>query len=725
MVADGDPVTRADIEELRRRIATLEASVHAPPTRIVRCRACSQMVPDGRFCSSCGVPLVIATTGPATVMPPPPAPAPPRAPAPSPRPSPPPVAPRPPPAPAKAPLSLETMLGQRWAPRLGAGLVFLGVIFFLGVAIQRGWIGPLAQLAIAAIAGVALITGGAVLTARRGYGTYPQVLEATGACVLYVTAFVAHAVPYFSRETGLTEIGGGVLMALVSLGTVGLALLRDSRVIVGLGYGLAFLTALLGVGALPAITLAYVAILGTSLAWLVAPKGWRVEGALGTLATGGLLLFLSLRGRELGDPDPAIVALVSLVPAIAFLWLSLRADARHSDTDGLAAIIGAATFAWASVVSLGITDTDGARGVLLLAWALVATLHLVLGVRLGAPKLARVASGIAAVAFWLVGAPFAWADATEPELLTTLTYAIGATALAIASRRFGRGVAIGALVLGIAAAWWAVGVQGLVRSPWLLGDAFGPWQAWITLVAVLAPLAILASTRETDAKVRMGAFWTTAAFGTIWTFALFGTPILTTMWLLVLAAALVGFAMAAGARSAGVATSALAAAFAVLALAALKGATIDTYAPELRLDAGPAAFQATVVAAALLALYHVARARALVPEASMRLATFALVGGSAVVLVNYLVAYMEGAWPSILIGAVGVGYLVAGFVLRKELAYRYAGFATLGFVIVRVFTVDMQNTDLALRAIVFAVLGAILLGIGYVYARLSRKDASS
>lgn len=719
MAVDDRPVTREELAEIERRLAALESRVHGPPTRIVRCRACQKLVQEGVFCTACGAQLEHA---PAT----PPAPAAPRAPLPSSSPPAPsaPLPRAPPPAPTPA-LTVERMLGQRWAPRAGAVLVFLGVIFFLGVAIQRGWIGPLAQLAIAALSGVALVTVGAILTARRGYGTYPQVLEATGACVLYVTAFVAHAVPYFQRETGLTEVGGGLLMALVSVATVGLALARDSRVIVGLGYGLAFLTALLGVDALPTITLAYVAILGTSLAWLVAPKRWVIEGVVGTLATGALLLWLAFRGQDVGDPEPALVAIVALVPAVAFLWLSLRAGSGESDAELLAAIVAGATFAWASVASLGIVERMAPRGVLLLAWALVAGGHVVLASRAGAPRLVRAAGGIAGIAFWIVGARMAWSAWDEAALLTTATYALAAGALAIPSARLGRGAAMGALALGIAAAVWAVGAQELVQPPWEPQEPLGPWQAWVTLAVVLAPLAFLAAARGTDPGVRIGAFWATAAFGAIWTFALFGAPLLTTGWLLLLAALLLGVGVRASATGRGVPAAALGAAFAIVALAALKGATVDTYETQVRLGTLAGALQALATAAALLALFHVARARSLLPASSMRPATIALVGGSAVVLVNYLLAYAEGAWTSILIGAVGVAYLVAGFVAPKEATYRYAGFGILGFVLARVFLVDMVNTDLALRAIVFAVLGAILLGIGYAYARLARRGPSS
>lgn len=513
-------------------------------------------------------------------------------------------------------------------------------------------------------------------------------------------------------------------MALVTLGTVALALYRDARVIAGLGYGLAFLTALLGTDALLTLTLAYVALLGTSLAWVVAAKRWLFEGLLGSLATGGLFLALAWRAQDVGDPDPSLVAGVSLLPAAAFLWLALRARAEDPDAPTLTALLTVGTFAWAAVTTLGLSNDAPPRGVLLLAWALASALHATLGSRTDAPTTAVQAASLSGIAFWLLGAPLAWSDATQAALLTILTYAAGATALALAARLTARrGIAIGALVLASAAALWAIGPLDLLRDPSEARDPLGPWQAWTVLAATLLPLALLTLTRTLDGRTRGAAILITTLFATFWTFALFGTPILTTLWLLLIAGTLAALALAAHEQRPA-ARAMLGGAILILLLAALKSATVDTHARGTRLDAIPATLHALVVAASLLALHHTTRARATLAPDEARAAAAALVGTSAAILANAAITYAEGGWPSILIGALGVTYLATGFTLGHEATYRYTGFGLLAFVLARVLLVDMQNTDLIIRALVFAILGTILLGIGYWYARLSRKDAT-
>lgn len=706
-----DRVSRADFERLEARLRAVEAAVRPAPT--MRCASCARVVPLGRFCAACGAPQGIAAPpAPPSVAPPPrpmPVAAAPTVPAPAPV-----AAARPP---------VESILGQRWAPRLGAVLVFLGVVFFLGVAIQRGWIGPIAQLVLATLAGAALLVAGAVLTARRGYGTYPQVLEGTGVCVLYVTAFVAHALPYYERETRLTELGSGVLMALVAVGAVALALVRDARVIAGLGFGLAFLTALVGADALPSLTLPYVALLGTALALLVGKKGWTMEGALGSLATGGLLLWLSFRAAATGTPPPEVVALVALVPAAAFLWLAARPASRDETDAALGGLLTLGTFAWASTVTLAIRDETNVRGVLLLAWSIVALAHAVLSARVKAPRLTVVAAGIAAVALWVFGTPLAWDGWDEAALLVSGTYALAALALAVVAAQSGaRGVWYGALALAVAASLSTL-AQNALHAPWEPSrDAVGPWQAWVTLALVGAALGPLLLARDAPAVIRRSSFWLAAAFGVVWTFAVFTAPFLTTVSLLVVVAALVAAALATERDSALVA-SATATALVVLGIAGAKVALLDPNVQGVRLDPAPAALQAVLVAATMLALHRISQARRLAPEGASRAVEGLLVGASAAVLASWILEYTEQAWPSVLLGLLGAAYLAIGLLRRQLAVHRYTGFAMLGFVLLRVFAVDLQDADLAVRAIVFVALGTLLLGIGYAYARLSRKES--
>ncbi|MGE3774304.1 MAG: DUF2339 domain-containing protein, partial [Gammaproteobacteria bacterium] len=115
-----------------------------------------------------------ATPAPAPVVTPPPAP----------KAAPPPAAPLPPRRPAPAPGAGKLMA---W----GAALSFvLAAVYFIKLVHASGWLTPERQLAIAFVAGVALIGAGLWLARYdRGYAAY---LPAAGVVVLYLATYGAH-----------------------------------------------------------------------------------------------------------------------------------------------------------------------------------------------------------------------------------------------------------------------------------------------------------------------------------------------------------------------------------------------------------------------------------------------------------------------------------------------------------------------------------------------------
>jgi uncharacterized membrane protein len=168
---------------------------------------------------------------PATVPPAAPVPAPP-APAAAAPPIPPAGPPAPPPAPPplSRPLdlsraratesgseSLEVFLGGRVFLVAGIVTALLGLGWFFKVAIDRGWIGPGARVAIGAAAGVAALFAGDRLRGR-GLAVFGQGLMGGGLGALYVTTFFAcvrygllDRPPAYAVVLLLT--GGGALLA--------------------------------------------------------------------------------------------------------------------------------------------------------------------------------------------------------------------------------------------------------------------------------------------------------------------------------------------------------------------------------------------------------------------------------------------------------------------------------------------------------------------------------
>src|SRR5829696_419178 len=129
---------------------------------------------------------------------PPPAPLPPRAFPPPPaaapqRPSPPRPSPQAPPAPPREPLDLSFLFGARALAWTGGAVTLLGIIFFFVLAVDRGWIGPVARVSLGAPASSILF--GAGLWLRRRFGDSYASLSAAGAGIAgaYATLLAAAA----------------------------------------------------------------------------------------------------------------------------------------------------------------------------------------------------------------------------------------------------------------------------------------------------------------------------------------------------------------------------------------------------------------------------------------------------------------------------------------------------------------------------------------------------
>lgn len=70
---------------------------------------------------------------------------------------------------------------------LGGSAVFIGIAFFVAVAIGRGWIGEAERMALAAVVSTALLAGGVLLYERRGHTQAALALTGSAIGALYLT----------------------------------------------------------------------------------------------------------------------------------------------------------------------------------------------------------------------------------------------------------------------------------------------------------------------------------------------------------------------------------------------------------------------------------------------------------------------------------------------------------------------------------------------------------
>ncbi len=86
--------------------------------------------------------------------------------------------------------SLESRIGSQWFNRIGILAVLIGVAWFLKLAFDNHWIGPLGRVLIELLAGAALI-GWSERFHKRGYAVFSYSLKAIGSGTLYLSLWAA------------------------------------------------------------------------------------------------------------------------------------------------------------------------------------------------------------------------------------------------------------------------------------------------------------------------------------------------------------------------------------------------------------------------------------------------------------------------------------------------------------------------------------------------------
>lgn len=183
-------------------------------------------------------PAVTATPQPAPKVVPTPQAAP-AVPAPKTASTPAPPRPPPPPGPAKQPGgNLEVTLGGKVASFVGIGTLVLGVVFFVGYAIQHGWIGPAMRVTLGMLTGGVLIAIGHLMERKnKNLAILARVLTGGGAALLYFSVFAAHGI--YGLIGPAAAVGGLVVVAAAVLA---LAAVYRSQIVGILGVLGAFLT---------------------------------------------------------------------------------------------------------------------------------------------------------------------------------------------------------------------------------------------------------------------------------------------------------------------------------------------------------------------------------------------------------------------------------------------------------------------------------------------------
>ena len=96
--------------------------------------------------------------------------------------------------------SLESRIGSQWFNRIGILAVLIAAAWFLKLAIDNHWIGPLGRVLIGLVAGAGLIAWSERFR-TRGYAAFSYSLKAIGSGVLYLSLWAAFSLYHLVDST--------------------------------------------------------------------------------------------------------------------------------------------------------------------------------------------------------------------------------------------------------------------------------------------------------------------------------------------------------------------------------------------------------------------------------------------------------------------------------------------------------------------------------------------
>ena len=633
--------------------------------------------------------------------------------------------------------SFESFLGGRVFLVAGVVTALLGLGWFLKVAIDRGWIVPGARIALGVASGIAALALGDRLRAK-GFAVFGHGLMGGGLGALYVTTYFASVRYGFLDRTPAFGV-----MALLTAGGAALAILRDAPL------------------------LAYLGFLGGFLAPGVLSAGedrlWPLTGWLGVIDAG--VIAVAIRRRW-----PGLDLMAVLASAAYFARWEDRFFTPDRAGEASAVLSLLAILALAAALAPPVLRREAPPGTALFA-AFLAGLFAVLG---GAAVLhpahrRALGAGVAGLAaIYLAGARLVATRCDAREAAGVLLgLALAAVAAAVPFLFEGRGVspawsATGLALLVVAArgapdlvGFGGAGMLALAAAESLFGGrwAHEPGHAAVfnaAFACALAPAAgllagglVLRRGREEkdgpDALLLAGSWLLAAVLGSeAWQSVEGargrGASHLENLEAAAAAAAVAGAALAAAAawrRADGklrvLAVLPMAAAF-ILGIVWIADGRAAAFAPVL--NAGFACGLGVTVAALA--------AGALTPGAAGRVLQVAALGFLFLLGTAEILSWgrwcdpgegtrRDAEFRAQVVASVGwavyaAALLCAGF-LRERADLRWTGIVLFGLTGAKVFLYDMAALDVVYRIGSFVVLGALLVGVSFLYQR--RKTGSA
>ncbi|MFB6223941.1 MAG: DUF2339 domain-containing protein [Haloarcula sp.] len=223
----------------------------------------------------------------------------------------------------------ERDIGMKWLGGVGGLALVVGVVFFIRLAIEAGYLGPLGRVVTGTAGGLALLVGGRYAAEQQGYSRWGRLVAGTGLAITYFSVYAAYGFDSYRAAIG-TQLWA-VLLALTVLvaGTVALSVRDRAPAVAGEAFLLGYVTAYLGLDAGSfVVSPAYVVLLAAGLVTIASVRPWS-RLILGSVLPSYVLYVAWIDG--LSPPDTVVTGVLATTFAIyATGGYVLRASGRDS-----------------------------------------------------------------------------------------------------------------------------------------------------------------------------------------------------------------------------------------------------------------------------------------------------------------------------------------------------------------------------------------------------------
>ncbi|MHC3380287.1 DUF2339 domain-containing protein [Haloarcula sp. H-GB5] len=221
----------------------------------------------------------------------------------------------------------ERNIGMKWLGGVGGLALVVGVVFFIRLAIEAGYLGPLGRVLIGTAGGLVLLAGGRYAAERQGYDRWGRLVAGTGLAIAYFSVYAAYGFESYRAAIGAPLLAVLFVLTVLVAATAALSVRDHAPAVAGEAFLLGYVTAYVGLDAGSfVVSPAYVVLLTAGLVTIAAVRPWS-RLVLGSVLPAYVLHVVWTNRLEPPDTVAAVVLAATFAVYAAGVYV-LRASDR-------------------------------------------------------------------------------------------------------------------------------------------------------------------------------------------------------------------------------------------------------------------------------------------------------------------------------------------------------------------------------------------------------------